>query len=111
MAANAFVLISNTIAGDQTSAPSFVRMVKLTAPDAYSAGGTPFDWTTYLPKGAALLGIHVRDVTRATGVPSTHVWEYDITNKKLIAYVRTTGVENATADISAEDVYVTLFGV
>ena len=85
--------------GQKPTAPSYVDLITVVGDGAYPAGGTP--------GFAALFNTLVGQTRTITGVvdqsqPSTvSALEYDFTNDKLFARVRTTGVESAVADQSA----------
>jgi len=110
--ANVFTGAATVKGGDQTSAPTFVYEVTLIGPADYATGGTPFDPATYLPKGATLLGHPiVKAYTTTTGAPAPSLWDWDVTAGKLVAYVRTTGVEvgNGDTDQDLQTLKVLLF--
>jgi hypothetical protein len=86
-------------AGQKTSTPCYVDLVTVVGDGAYASGGT----AGFLALFRAAIG----DQREIVGVvdqsqPDTlSALEYDFTNDKLFARVRTTGVESAVANQSA----------
>lgn len=85
--------------GQKPSAGTYVDLITILGDGAYPAGGT----AAFLAKFQAAVG-DARDIVAVIdqSQPTTlSALEYDFTNDKLFARVRTTGVESAVADQSA----------
>lgn len=84
--------------GQKPTAPTYCDLITLLGDGAYPAGGT----VGFLAAFKAAVG-QTRTILGVVGqsLPSTlSELEYDFTNDKLFARVRTTGVESAVADQS-----------
>lgn len=89
----------NTSAGAAASAPTFIDDLSFAGDGTYPSGGTAAFQAYVRAKfknQRTVLGV-IDIAPNATYYPV-----YDRTNDKLKIYVRATGVENATADISAQ---------
>jgi hypothetical protein len=110
--ANVFLSPVTTKGGGQPSAPSYITKITVAGPADYATNGTPFIAENFLPLGATLVDVIARSVVTATGKPGPSDWEYDVTAKKLVAYVRTTGVEvaNAVTTLDDETLHIVVIG-
>ncbi len=81
------------------SAPLFADVLAFNGDGAYPSGGT----AAFQAYVRAALGDNREVLAVVDCAPNaTYYPVYDKTNDKLKVYVRATGVENATADISAQ---------
>lgn len=84
--------------GEKASAPTFVDLITVVGDGAYPAGGTPGFaalFNTLVKQNRTIVAVH--DQSQPTTLSRL---EYDFTNDKLLARVRTTGVESGVADQS-----------
>lgn len=74
-----------------------------TGPASYATGGFAIDLATDQSLGNDPFKVDVKVITTAGGAPAAGYYgEYDYTDKKIVVFVRTTGVETAGAvDLSA----------
>lgn len=88
--------------GDAPAEPVYIAVFDYSGNVSYSTGGDDFDLSTVtnsnLPAGATILHVffEMSDATTA------HIFRYDATNTKVLAYLASTGVEVAGAvDLSS----------
>lgn len=86
-------------AGAKPMAPVYLDVISFAGDGAYPGNGTAA-FAAYV-KAALADGREVLAVVDC-GSNETYYPVYDQGNDKLVIYVRATGVENATADISAQ---------
>ncbi len=89
----------NVVGGVKPSAPAPFYDISFAGDGNYGAGGTPdFEAAVQKAVGAA---VEVMAIIQIDG-NATYMLEYVKATDCLKAFVRTTGVENATANISAQ---------
>ena len=87
----------NNKGGFKPSAPSPMLDISFAGDGAYGAGGTLL--TTVVRAAAGDQAVEVLGVVDISG-NATYMPVYNKATGKLMVFIRTTGVENATADIS-----------
>lgn len=88
--------------GDATAEPVFMAVFDYSGNASYATGGDDLDLATItnsnLPVGATILHVFFEMSDAATA----HIFRYDAANKKVLAYLLSTGVQVAGAvDLSS----------
>jgi hypothetical protein len=80
----------------------FFAPVTIAFPNPYAVGGEALDWEDYLPEGAVLHGA-------MCDANASYHYQYDRTNKKVLAYVNATGAQAGAIDLSGQTGIVITF--